>query len=81
MEFLQSILNEAGADTARAFTIVPLFGGYFKSVKGVSEFSPQKIVLSVGKLNLTVRGENLCVGKFFQGDLFISGDIKGVELE
>ena len=56
MEFLREILNSAGADTINAFTVVPGFGGYFKDVKGVADFSPQKIMLIVGKLAVTVVG-------------------------
>lgn len=81
MEFLQQILSAAGADTLNAFTVVPGFGGYFKGVKGVTSFSPQKIALAVGKTPVSVSGEDLAIGRFFEGDLFISGRITGVELE
>lgn len=78
MEFLQEILSAAGADTLRAFTVVPGFGGYFKGVKGVTEFSPGKIVLVVGDMRVSVEGENLTVGRYFMGDMFISGVISSV---
>lgn len=81
MEFLQQLLSEAGADTLRAFTVMPGFGGYFKDVKGVTEFSPQRIILNVGKITVTVVGDGLSVGRYFSGDMFISGSIKGVCLE
>lgn len=81
MEFLREILNSAGADTLNAFTVVPGFGGYFKDVKGVADFSPQKIMLTVGKLAVTVVGEGLAIGRYFCGDLFISGAIAGVSIE
>lgn len=81
MEFLQQILSAAGADTVNAFTVVPGFGGYFKGVKGVAEYSPQNITLSVGKITVCVRGEQLSVGSFFEGDMFISGCIAGVSIE
>ncbi len=81
MNFLEQILSECGADTLKAFTIVPGFGGYFKSVKGVSELSPTRITLALPKLTLFVAGENLSVGRYFEGDLFISGAISGVTIE
>lgn len=81
MKLLQQILREAGADLDRAFTVVPSFGGYFKSVKRVEEYTPEKIVLSVAKKRLTVRGEKLLIDKYFQQDLLIRGEISGVELE
>ena len=78
MEFLQEILSAAGADTLSAFTVVPGFGGYFKGVNGVTEFSPGKIVLAVGDIRVSVEGENLTVGRYFMGDMFISGVISSV---
>lgn len=81
MKLLQQILREAGADLDRAFTVVPAFGGYFKSVKRVDEYTPEKIVLTVAKKRLTVRGEKLLIDKYFQQDLLIRGEISGVELE
>lgn len=81
MEFLQQILSQAGADTLRAFTVAPGYGGYFRDVKGVAEFSPQKIVLNVGRLLITVIGSRLSVGSFSGGDMFISGSISGVTVE
>lgn len=81
MKLLQQILREAGADLDRAFTVVPSFGGYFKSVKRVEEYTPEKIVLSVAKKRLTVKGEKLLIDKYFQQDLLIRGEISGVELE
>ncbi|MGN0818670.1 MAG: YabP/YqfC family sporulation protein [Candidatus Coproplasma sp.] len=81
MKLLQQLLYEAGADDARAFTIVPDFGGYFKCVKGICEYSPEKIIIQVGKSCVELEGKSLCVGKFFQGDLFISGQISGVRVE
>lgn len=81
MKLLQQILREAGAYLDRAFTVVPSFGGYFKSVKRVEEYTPEKIVLSVAKKRLTVKGEKLLIDKYFQQDLLIRGEISGVELE
>lgn len=81
MKLLQQILREAGADLDRAFTVVPEFGGYFKSVKRVDEYSPEKIVLTVAKKRLTITGEKLAIDKYFQQDLLVRGEISGVNLE
>lgn len=81
MKLLQQILNESGADLGNSFTVIPFFGGYFKSVKKIMDYTPQKIVLTVAKKRLTVVGEKLTVEKYFQQDLFIKGDIAGVTLE
>ncbi|MDE6557704.1 MAG: YabP/YqfC family sporulation protein [Clostridia bacterium] len=81
MKLLQQILMEAGADLDRAFTVVPEFGGYFKSVKRVEDFSPEKIVLLIAKRRLTVTGEKLVIDKYFQQDLLVRGNISGVSFE
>ena len=81
MKLLQQILREAGADLDKAVTIVPAFGGYFKSVKRVDEYTPEKIVLTVAKKKLTVTGEKLVIDKYYQQDLLIRGEISGVNLE
>lgn len=81
MKLLQQILLDAGADTNRAFTVVPQFGGYFKSVKRVDEYKPEKIVLTIAKQRVTVAGKNLTIDKYFQQDLLIRGDVTGVNIE
>lgn len=81
MEFLHEVLSAAGADMLYAVTIVPDFGCYFRGVKGVNEYSEQKILLTVGKMTVAVTGEGLCVGRFYEGDLFVSGRVRGVTIE
>lgn len=81
MEFLQHILSAAGADTLRAFTVVPGFGGYFKGVGGITCFSCSRIALAVGGSAVEVVGEGLSVGRFFAGDLFIKGRISEIRID
>lgn len=81
MKLLQQILNELGADTLKSITVIPDFGGYFQSVKGVFEFSPTRIVLQISKKRVTVEGEGLKVGEYFEGDILIKGKIEGVKIE
>lgn len=75
------LLREAGADTDRAFTVIPSYGGYFKAIKRVVEYAPQKVTLGLKKGVLVVTGENLRIDKFFEGDLSLLGDIRGIALE
>lgn len=74
-------MSEMGADTLKSFTVVPSFGGYFRSVKTVAEFSPQKVILVIGHEYLTVEGEKLEVAKYFEGDVLIKGGIKVISIE
>ena len=81
MKLLQQILNEAGAQTDGAITLVPSFGAYFKGVKRVDEYSQEKIVLIALKKRWLVTGENLTIDKYFEQDLLIRGDVKGISYE
>lgn len=81
MKLLEQILDELGADTLKSFTIVPAHGGYFRSVKAVAEFSPRKIVLVMKKSQIVLEGENMQIGKYFQEDIYIEGDIRNVKID
>lgn len=81
MKLLEQILGELGADTIKTFTVVPQFGGYFRSVKSVLEYSEQRVVLSLKRQTITLEGEKLEVGKYFEQDIFIKGDIKVIKIE
>lgn len=75
MKLLQQILSEAGADTSKAYTVVPGYGAYFKSVKNIVDYTPEKVVVAVGKLTVTVTGERLTIGNYFQQDLLLLGNV------
>lgn len=81
MNLLMQILNEVGADTTNAYTVVPSFGAYLKNVKTVLQYSPQQIVVAVGKSTITVDGENLIISKFFQGDMLLTGNVVATKIE
>lgn len=81
MKLLEQILTELGADTLRSFSVVPDFGGYFRSIKGVAEYSSERIVLAQKKTKITIEGENLTLGKYFEEDLLIKGRITGVRID
>ena len=81
MKLLEQILSELGADTLKSFSVVPSFGGYFRSVKGVLEYAPEKVLLKLKKNVITVEGENLLLAKYFEEDLLIRGNITGVKID
>ena len=81
MKLLDQILSELGADTLKSFSIIPDFGGYFRSIKGVAEYSSERVVLALKKNKITVTGENLTLGKYFEEDLLIKGKITGVQID
>ena len=63
MKLLEQIIGELGGDTLKSFTVVPSFGGYFRSIKSIAEYSDVKIVLLQKKSVITVEGSGLEVGK------------------
>lgn len=81
MNLLNQLLEEGGADTSCAITLIPNFGAYLKNVKEICDFSPERISLKIKKMSVTVTGNALTIGKFFQGDLFISGNVGGISVE
>lgn len=81
MKLLEQILNELGGDTLKAFTVVPKFGGYFRCVKSVAEYSSEKIILVLHKTAVTLEGEKLEISRYFEQDIFIKGDIKAVKID
>ena len=81
MKLLEQILSELGADSLKSITLVPDNCCYLRSVKSVVEFSPTKMVLAVGKKRVTLEGENMTVGQFFEGDLCVKGEIRGIRID
>ena len=81
MKLLEQIMQELGGDTLKAFTVVPRFGGYFRSIKSIAEYSPQKIVLRLKKFDITLSGEDMQVEKYFEEDIFIKGNIEGIQID
>ncbi len=81
MKLLEQILSELGADTLKSFSVVPGFGGYFRSIKSVLEYAPEKVLLKLKKNVITVEGENLLLAKYFEEDLLIRGNITGVKID
>ena len=80
MKLTEQLLSEMGAGD-KSFTIALGFGGYFKGVKRVEEYSPEQIVITAFSKRIKISGKNLAIGEYFQEDIFISGDIKFVEVE
>lgn len=81
MKLLEQILNEMGADTLKSITLVPGTCCYLRSVKSVVDFSAERIVLAVGKKRVMLEGTDMLLGEFFEGDLLVNGDIKGIKID
>ena len=47
----------------------------------MEQLSSEKVELVCGRFIVTVDGENLSVGEYFQGDMIINGNIRAVSTE
>ena len=66
--------NDTLASLSRCVVIVG-GGGYFEGVKTVGDFTPERIVLYFPKETVIIEGENLSIGKYYDGDLRLLGKI------
>lgn len=55
-------------------------GGYFEGVKGVREYTPERIVLDFKKRALEIEGMRLTVAKYCDGDLELKGTITSLRI-
>lgn len=81
MKLLEQLFLELGGEPLKTFVIQPSFGGYFRGVKNIDEYSSEKIILRLGGEVVTIEGEKLELCKYFQADAFVRGAIKGVKIE
>ena len=81
MKLLEQIFKELGVDTLKSITLVPGSCCYLKSVKSVVGFSAEKIELRVGKTCVTVDGVDMQIGEYFEGDMLIKGDVRGIKID
>jgi hypothetical protein len=80
MRLYEEILRGVFGDSAAKYTVCVGGGGYFQGVKSVGDFSPTLLMLHYPRAQLRVQGEKLCIRKYCEGDLEISGNIYAVEL-
>ncbi len=64
--------------TGLSYTVWAGRGGYFQNVKKVLSFTPQRIELWTKSGRVSVRGKELTVKKYAEGDLLLGGDVRTV---
>ena len=72
------LYDEIFKNEERAFSrciVVPNGGGYFEGVKAVTDFTSECIVLCFSRQSVEIQGQNLCIKKYCDGDLEITGEI------
>ena len=60
-------------------TLVGDSAGYFECVLGIKSYSEEEIILSVKDGGVIIKGENLYIKKYCEGDVAVCGKIKAVE--
>ena len=75
MRLYEEIFKDTEGVALARCTIVPGGGGYFEGVKGVQDFSPERIVICFRKDTVAVEGKDLFIKKYGDGDLRVMGEI------
>lgn len=75
MRLYDEIFKNAEGTALCRCIVVPRGGGYFEGVKAVGDFSPERIVLYFPRESVEVLGEALSIGKYYEGDLRLTGRI------
>lgn len=83
MRLYQEILD--GMDNSELFAgarciFFPCGNGYFQGVKAIGDFSPERIVVVFKRVDVEILGENLSLGKYYEGDLKVLGKIREVRV-
>ncbi len=61
-------------------SFLPRGGGYFQGVRSLGGFSDEEIVLVFKRDRVRVKGENLTIKKYCDGDMELSGRIFSVSV-
>ena len=80
MRLYDEIFLDADGESFSRCIFVPNGGGYFEGVKGVEDFSTERVVVCFPRKTVEVRGNNLSIKKYCDGDLQISGRILSCEV-
>ncbi len=81
MKLVEQLLSALGGDCSRSITVIPSFGCYICSAERLEEFSAERMCVSAKGRTVTVEGENLEVGEYFERDMFIRGKVKAVKID
>ena len=80
MRLYDEIFKNADGTAFARCVIVPRGGGYFEGVKSVADFSDEKVTLCFPREWVEVEGKRLCIKKYCDGDLQISGTITSLKV-
>ena len=75
MHLYEEIFKSVDGAAMSRCIIVPNGGGYFEGVKGVEDFSSERIVLRFSQGLAAIEGRALFIKKYCDGDLEIAGRI------
>ncbi len=81
MKLIRQIIAERGGDMGKSINIVVGFGAFVQGVKSVLEYSEDRVVLQIAEKELVICGKKLTVEEYFEGDIFIKGDVCSAAFE
>ena len=80
MRLYDDIFKNPNDSACARCVIVPGGGGYFEGVKSVGDFSDEKIVIYFPRQAVEICGTNLAIKKYYDGDLYIGGQVSAVRM-
>ncbi len=80
MRLYDEIFKNADGCAMQRCIIVPEGGGYFEGVKGVEEFSSERMAIRFPRQRVELTGKGLSIRKYYGDDLQIDGTILRVEV-
>ena len=80
MRLYEEIFKDVDGVSLARCTIVPGGGGYFEGVKGVQDFSAERIVLCFRKETIAIEGKDLVIKQYGDGDLRVLGEIYALQV-
>ncbi len=75
MRLYGEIFKNTNGEAFSRCVITPCGGGYFEGIKGLEDFSENRVILRFPKERVEILGEGFVIKKYCDGDLQIAGKI------
>lgn len=84
MSFIDNILTDLGLKEALGeqsfkMTVIGDSAIYIECVKSIKSYSKTEIILRLKNGGVIIKGEEMFIKKYFEGDMAVCGKIKSIE--